>query len=132
MIHGCTTNDDQNVVKINFSKVIGNFNGFSKLCDKKPLQQDTSCSSPENNFLKVILYDQNNIIVQDGKNAFGEVKMFFKGSETVNGIRFLKFETQDTIKQYHLNFNENTSVLTLEHKTGLDMLMSTLIFEGTK
>lgn len=122
--------DNTDVIQINFTNVVGEYNGSSTRCEKIPPVNDSICITPFNNELKVILFDLNTIIINDAKELYK--KKFLKYAETkiVSNSKIHHFISSDTTN-IDLNYNEKLKsikiiqnitsggIKTTEHFTGI-------------
>ena len=93
---GCAIEDNTGV-KVEFTKVVGQYNGSSVTCEISSPSRDSICTPSFTNQLKVILYDLNTIVIADDKKLFPQQRLSYKDTETKSNKRIHKFISTDSI-----------------------------------
>ncbi|MBK8053351.1 MAG: hypothetical protein IPK35_08790 [Saprospiraceae bacterium] len=92
---GCAIEDNSGV-KIEFTKVVGQYSGSSATCEIISPSRDSICTPSFTNQMKVILYDLNTIVIADDKKLFPQQRLAYKDTETNSNKRFHKFISTDS------------------------------------
>ncbi|MBK9567675.1 MAG: hypothetical protein IPO37_21665 [Saprospiraceae bacterium] len=93
---GCAIEDNTGV-KVEFTKVVGQYSGSSVTCEISSPSRDSICTPSFTNQLKVILYDLNTIVIADDKKLFPQQRLSYKDTETKSNKRIHKFISTDSI-----------------------------------
>lgn len=107
--------EDENVLEIPFTKVVGTYAGESRICKPTTMSQDTTCGQGFSNSLKVILFSNNAIIIEDQSDIFGKVRLKYIKTDLVNGNKHISFESAESGMDFKLLFNETTSEINVAH-----------------
>jgi hypothetical protein len=92
---GCAIEDNSGI-KIEFTKVVGQYSGSSATCEIISPSRDSICTPSFPNQMKVILYDLNTIVIADDKKLFTQQRLAYKDTETNSNKRFHKFISTDS------------------------------------
>jgi hypothetical protein len=131
-IFSCVDSNNDNVVKISFTTIVGNYDGFSKFCSAPTIATDTICSPFENNVLNVIIFDQQSIQIDDTKDYFSKSKLILKSSSVNNGDQFHFFGSQESPSDFTLVYNETKKSVLVSKKSQEGNVLKYEVFEGQK
>lgn len=109
------TDADNNAVQIRFAKIVGSYIGESKICKEKITSLDTTCSNVVFNKMKVILYDNISIIVEDEQNIYGKNKLTYTADTTILDETIFIFDSQEVTKKMKLFYYKNAGEIKVSH-----------------
>lgn len=105
-------NDNENIVMIGFSNIVGNYNGISNICAIDTIAQDTACTTSINNIVRIIVIDNVSVLLDDTEKIYNQTVLELKSSEMVNGQMTYYFETDEIETVKKLTYlNSNKSIL---------------------
>jgi hypothetical protein len=128
----CVNDQGDNPVKIVFTDVVSTYSGKSKICKLIDVSADTTCSVGVTNSLKVIIYNEQSIILEDEKNILGRIKLHFSKTTSDKGEKIHYFELNDGDKNLNLIYNETTNNIQVSSKFVSGNMAFTDYFEGRK
>jgi hypothetical protein len=110
-------NEEFTGVEIPFIKIIGSYDGKSKLCSLNSLNIDSLCAPETINKATVTLFDNTNIVFEDDAKIFNKLILTYQKTLNNSG-QPTQFFNSNTIQEVNLTYNEITQLLTLKYKSG--------------
>lgn len=107
--------EDENVLEIPFTNVVGTYKGESRICKPTTMSQDSTCGQGFSNTMKIILFSNNAIIIEDQNDVFGKVRLTYIKTDFVNGNKHISFESTESGMDFKLLFNETTLEINVAH-----------------
>lgn len=130
-LFSCVREDDTRI-KINFSKIVGNYSGQLKQCQAPDLLSDTLCTAGLDNIFKVIVQDFYTINISNQSGLYDTLKMTYIQTDTLPDGMTHYFEKDNINSLITLKFTENTNSIIFEDRVKTDINVSTSYFVGKK
>jgi len=124
--------DENNAVQIKFAKVVGRYSGESKLCKPINFTLDTTCSFGVLNLIKVILFDNNSIIVEDELGIYSKSRLIKTADTIILNEKHYVFDSPETTKKFRLIFFETAGVIKMTNQVSNGSQTLVDFFEGKK
>jgi len=130
-LNACVREDDSRI-KINFSKIVGNYAGQLKQCLAPDLLSDTLCNAGLDNTFNVIVQDFYTISVSNQSGLYDTLKMTYIKTDTLPNGNTHYFEKASINSLITLIFEEKTNSITFEDRIKTDINVNTSYFFGRK
>ncbi|MBK8625799.1 MAG: hypothetical protein IPN86_09635 [Saprospiraceae bacterium] len=124
--------EEENILPIPFGKIIGNYNGTSKLCLAQDIFSDTLCNAGTPNTFRIYIHNLTTINISDETNTYDTLKLSYIKTEKTGSDATHYFESKKENSFYTLIYFDKIGSVTFENRTITDSNVTTEYFIGSK